>query len=386
MPRWKALPGELDPPVREFVDALRGLVDRGGLDPDALAARTGYGRDSWERYLDGRSLAPADAVLALADATGTDPVPLATLRELAEQARSRAGKRGGRPAGAAPGPRTPGPRTPSGAPAVPYGSEVRTAPGPRTPGPRAPSGAPAVPYGSGPRAPGARTPSGLPYGSEVRTTPGPRAPGSPAPGVRRDRPRTGAPAPASVPVPRGVNGAPGAAARPPGSPVRQAGLTVAMFFAGALGTLLVFAAAMLLPGLGGDRAAGPVAAPAGTAAPAAPAPSPPVGVGCHRGACEGQDPHAMGCGGSYGSTIASTVVGTVLVEVRHSSACGAAWARVSGAAPGDTVEVTAAGTVRSAAVGADGDAYTPMVVAPAGAAASACARLRDGTTGCTAAP
>ncbi|WP_010468443.1 DUF2690 domain-containing protein [Streptomyces somaliensis] len=355
MPRWKALPGELDPPVREFVDALRGLVDRGGLDPDALAARTGYGRDSWERYLDGRSLAPADAVLALADATGTDPVPLATLRELAEQARSRAGKRGGRPAGAAPGPRTP-------------------------------SGAPAVPYGSDPRTPGSRTPSGLPYGSEVRTTPGPRAPGSPAPGVRRDRPRTGAPAPASVPVPQGVNGAPGAAARPPGSPVRQAGLTVAMFFAGALGTLLVFAAAMLLPGLGGDRAAGPVAAPAGTAAPAAPAPSPPVGVGCHRGACEGQDPHAMGCGGSYGSTIASTVVGTVLVEVRHSSACGAAWARVSGAAPGDTVEVTAAGTVRSAAVGADGDAYTPMVVAPAGAAASACARLRDGTTGCTAAP
>ncbi|GGP90464.1 DUF2690 domain-containing protein [Streptomyces roseolilacinus] len=149
----------------------------------------------------------------------------------------------------------------------------------------------------------------------------------------------------------------------------------------------MFAAALYLSGFGEDRTrrpAGPAAAPGPAAPPAAS--GLPVGVGCHRGACDGQDPHAMGCGGSYGATVASTVVGTALVEVRYSSACDAAWARISRAAPGDTVEVTTAGTVRSAAADADGDAYTPMVVVPAGTDAGACARLRSGTEGCTAAP
>ncbi|MFV2121066.1 DUF2690 domain-containing protein, partial [Streptomyces sp. Act-28] len=121
-------------------------------------------------------------------------------------------------------------------------------------------------------------------------------------------------------------------------------------------------------------------------APPAATPSLPVDVGCHRGACEGRNPHAMGCGGAYGSTVASTIVGTALVEVRYSAACGAAWARISRAAPGDTVEVTTAGTVRSAEADADGDAYTPMVVVPAVADAGACATLRSGATGCTATP
>ncbi|MFE9628198.1 helix-turn-helix domain-containing protein [Streptomyces sp. NPDC006527] len=90
MPRWKDLPDELDPQVGEFVGRLRRIVERGGLTVPQLADRTHYGRASWERYLNGRLLAPKGAVVALAEVTGTDPAPLVTLWELAERAWSRA--------------------------------------------------------------------------------------------------------------------------------------------------------------------------------------------------------------------------------------------------------------------------------------------------------
>nr|BFD83110.1 hypothetical protein StreXyl84_25110 [Streptomyces sp. Xyl84] len=90
MPRWKALPEDLDPQVKEFASQLRRLVDRGGLSIAALADRTGYSRTSWERYLNGRLLAPKGAVVALAEVTDTNPVHLTTMWELAERAWSRA--------------------------------------------------------------------------------------------------------------------------------------------------------------------------------------------------------------------------------------------------------------------------------------------------------
>jgi hypothetical protein len=89
MPRWKDLPDELDPQVGEFTVRLRQIVDRAGLNVTALADRTGYGRASWERYLNGRLLAPKGAVVALAEVTGTNPAHLITLWELAERAWSR---------------------------------------------------------------------------------------------------------------------------------------------------------------------------------------------------------------------------------------------------------------------------------------------------------
>ncbi|MFG3011753.1 DUF2690 domain-containing protein [Streptomyces cinerochromogenes] len=90
MPRWKALPEELEPQIKEFAGQLRELVDRSGLNIAALADRTGYSRTSWERYLDGRLLAPKGAVIALAEATGSHTGHLTTLWELAERAWTRA--------------------------------------------------------------------------------------------------------------------------------------------------------------------------------------------------------------------------------------------------------------------------------------------------------
>ncbi|MEV5343292.1 helix-turn-helix transcriptional regulator, partial [Streptomyces sp. NPDC052676] len=89
MPRWKALPDELDPQIREFTSQLRRLVDRSGLSVAALADRTGYSKTSWERYLGGRLLAPKGAIVALAEVTGTNPIHLTTMWELAERAWSR---------------------------------------------------------------------------------------------------------------------------------------------------------------------------------------------------------------------------------------------------------------------------------------------------------
>ncbi|MFB7503637.1 helix-turn-helix domain-containing protein, partial [Streptomyces broussonetiae] len=90
MPRWKELPEDLDPQIKEFTSQVRRLVDRSGLSVAALADRTGYSKTSWERYLGGRLLAPKGAVVALAEVTGTNPVHLTTMWELAERAWSRA--------------------------------------------------------------------------------------------------------------------------------------------------------------------------------------------------------------------------------------------------------------------------------------------------------
>ncbi|MFH8462536.1 peptidoglycan-binding protein [Streptomyces sp. NPDC017991] len=83
MSRYKALSDELDPCVRQLVERLRQLKDHGELTMRHLAAKTGYSVKSWERYLGGTSLPPREALEALARITGTDPVPLLALHEIA---------------------------------------------------------------------------------------------------------------------------------------------------------------------------------------------------------------------------------------------------------------------------------------------------------------
>ncbi|WP_345982997.1 DUF2690 domain-containing protein [Streptomyces sp. DSS69] len=90
MPRWKALPEEIDPQIREFASQLRRLVDSSGLNVNAVADRTGFSMTSWEQYLNGRLLPPRRAVVALADVTGTPQHHLTIMWELAERAWSRA--------------------------------------------------------------------------------------------------------------------------------------------------------------------------------------------------------------------------------------------------------------------------------------------------------
>ncbi|MGW3289400.1 peptidoglycan-binding protein [Streptomyces sp. NPDC001002] len=86
MSRWKPLPAELDPRIRQLVVRLRRIKDHSGLSVRQLAAHTEYSPKSWERYLGARSLPPAPAVEALARIAGEDPVRLLALREVAAEA------------------------------------------------------------------------------------------------------------------------------------------------------------------------------------------------------------------------------------------------------------------------------------------------------------
>ncbi|MGV9276489.1 peptidoglycan-binding protein [Streptomyces griseosporeus] len=107
MSRWKALPAELDPRVRQLVVRLRRAKDHAGLSMRQLAARTGYSEKSWERYLGGRTLPPREAVTELARACGEHPTRLLALHEVAAEAWRTGG-------GSAPAPEPPEPAEPSG--------------------------------------------------------------------------------------------------------------------------------------------------------------------------------------------------------------------------------------------------------------------------------
>ncbi|MFG2558253.1 DUF2690 domain-containing protein [Streptomyces sp. NPDC048496] len=336
MPRWKALPDELDPQVREFAGQLRRLIDRGGLSVAAVADRTGCSRTSWERYLNGRLLAPKGAIVALAEVTGTDQAHLATMWELAERAWSRSEMRhdltmeGIRVAQARAALGEFGPD--------PLGDDSSRRFGGRTTGA-------AVDEGEGAGAGGGGRPPSVPIQRG-------NAPRPPRPdGVRRE-------------------------------PADRRRLT--LLLTGVVGALLVLAAAVLLTGPGGDGNGGKAAATPSSASPTASAPALPAGAGCSGADCTGQDPEGAGCGGRSARTVSSATVGGSLVEVRYSRTCGAAWARITDAVRGDTVRITAGGAARQdGTVDAGADAYTPMVSVEKAADAKACATLASGTKGCT---
>ncbi|WP_073227603.1 XRE family transcriptional regulator [Streptomyces sp. NBRC 110465] len=392
MPRWKALPEELDPQIREFASQLRRLVDRSGLNINAVADRTGYSKTSWERYLNGRLLAPRGAVVALAEVTGTPQHHLTTMWELAERAWSRAEMRHdmtmeairitqaraalGELGTTAPG--APAGGRPSGGSryeASGSGARVPTAAGPAGQG--AP---PRDARGGGPYGGGAHEPAD----DDTRRLIVPTQRGTaPRPSPHQDRPYDGVPqqgGPRPEPDPAENAGA-GRKARgtgPGNAPGgRRTGLMLAV---GAVGALIVVVSALLLAP-GGDDAA--EATPPPSAAPTTKAPELPVGVECSGADCAGQDPEAMGCGGEFARTVASAVVGGSKVEVRYSEVCSAAWARLTEAAIGDTVRITAGAGPQNGEVMGDTDAYTPMVAVKKASDAKACATLTSGTEGCT---
>ncbi|WP_328341987.1 peptidoglycan-binding protein [Streptomyces violaceus] len=109
MSRWKGLPEELDPRVRQLVVRLRRVKDHSGLSLRRLAAKTGYSASSWERYLAGRSLPPREAVEAMARLGGDDPTRLLALHEVAAEAWGTVAVHRGPPTGPGSGTGTPRP-------------------------------------------------------------------------------------------------------------------------------------------------------------------------------------------------------------------------------------------------------------------------------------
>ncbi|WP_079035017.1 XRE family transcriptional regulator [Streptomyces hirsutus] len=380
MPRWKALPDELDPQIREFTSQLRRVVDRSGMSVASVSDRTGYSKTSWERYLNGRLLAPKGAIVALAEVTGTNPVHLTTMWELAERAWSRsemrhdmtmeairisqarsalseiagpssagAGGRRRKDGGAAVRPGVAGPA--GGSPSVPpqpTASDVRDASGGNSWGMAGYAGPSPSGHRGGPAYPAAQ-PAG-----------GGHTPGSP--GAQGAPPRGAAG--------RGGSGGPGGKRR------------TGTFVAGAVGVLVVIASAFYVTGLDSDKEGEAGKSPSPTAS--APA-NLPAGVECSGDSCDGKDAESMGCSGDLVTTTQTATIGTTLVEVRYSKVCGAAWGRITQAAQGDKVEITGGKTKQSAGITEVGDTvtYTPMTAVAKATDARACVVLASGEEGCT---
>ncbi|MEV5431466.1 DUF2690 domain-containing protein [Streptomyces sp. NPDC052701] len=399
------MPDELDPQIREFTSQLRRLVDRSGLSIASVADRTGYSKTSWERYLNGRLLAPKGAIVALAEVTGTNPVHLTTMWELAERAWSRSEMRhdmtmeairisqaraalsefGAAPrtdAGGGPARKgrsatvTPGVAGPAGVvpsvPQQPTAPEVQDSAGgvrdAREDAGR--SGSPEVnswgiagyrgPSGTAGRAAGAGA------GARPGAVPGSGA--APA-GPGGDGRTHGGPPRGGVRPPSGAGGAPGKG-------------RMTMFLAGVVGVLVVIAGAFLLLGGGDGKNEGGAERPSPSVSAD---PDLPAGVKCSGDGCTGKDAERMGCSGDLVTTAKTATVGTTVVEVRYSETCRAAWGRITQAAQGDQVRVTAGKARQSGSITAVGDAiaYTPMVAVKDADEATACVTLASGQKGCT---
>ncbi|MEU6255933.1 DUF2690 domain-containing protein [Streptomyces sp. NPDC047043] len=414
------MPDELDPQVREFASQLRRLVDRSGLSIASVADRTGYSKTSWERYLNGRLLAPKGAIVALAEVTGTNPIHLTTMWELAErawsrsemrhdmtmeairisQARAALGEFGAPPANAkssktarksGSATATPGVAGPAGvAPTVPpqptswdtRAPEVSSSPGGPTGFPGTSAGSP---DGSSGGSSGVNS-WGL-AGYKGPSPAGARASGGASP--------ASADAPSAAPVsdgPAWTPGTPSPFGEPPQGPRPGGGASgggggrrrLTMFLAGVVGVLVVIAAVFFLTDNGGGKKnEGGKASPS----PSVSSADLPAGVKCAGASCTGKDAEAMGCtkDAAAVTTAKTATVGTTTVEVRYSKTCGAAWGRITRAAQGDSVQVTAGKAKEDDSITEAGDniAYTPMVAVKDAGEAKACATLASGQKGCT---
>ncbi|MEV5548995.1 DUF2690 domain-containing protein [Streptomyces sp. NPDC052309] len=420
------MPDELDPQIREFVGQLRRLVDRSDLSIAAVADATGYSKTSWERYLNGRLLAPKGAIVALAEVTGTNPVHLTTMWELAErawsrsemrhdmtmeairisQARAALGELGTPPANS---------RSGKGGKTGSKGGSATISPGVAGPAGVSPTLPPVVPAqptaadsadsagravrGGGSSAPSAGASDGNSWGLAGYRGPSPsggRRAGAAGVGAgtaglgggggARVAHDAGVPAASAVPLGADAGGAYG---EPPRAGNRSRGSSgggrrMTTFVAGVVGVLVVVAGAFFLLNDGGEKEnEGGKASPSPTVSTN---PELPPGVKCSGDLCTGKDAEIMGCGGDLVTTASTATVGTAVVEVRYSKTCGTAWGRVTQAGQGDEVQVSADGKNRqTGSITAAGDtvAYTPMVAVKNAAEAKACVTLASGQKGCT---
>jgi len=398
MPRWRALPDELDPQVKEFAGQLRRLVDRSGLSVAAVADRTGYSKTSWDRYLNGRLLAPKGAIVALAEVTGTHPVHLTTMWELAERAWSRSEMRHDMTMEAMRISQARAALGEFGAP--PANAQSDKAQSGKAEGGKAEGGKAARKGASATATPGIAGPAGV----SPTVPPQPAAPES---DVREGTSQVGNSwGLAGYSRPAGQSG--GAGARPgagqvpeapvphgelpraprPGPPDGLAGARrrLLMFAAGVVGVLVVIAAVFLFTNKGDGHKK--TSATHTSASPSVSTnPDLPAGVKCAGAGCTGKDAEAMGCTTDAGAatTAKTATVGTTVVEVRYSKTCGAAWGRITAGAQGDSVQVSAGAVKESDSITAVGDniAYTPMVAVKDAGEAKACVTLASGQKGCT---
>ncbi|EYT79115.1 hypothetical protein CF54_33245 [Streptomyces sp. Tu 6176] len=101
-------------------------------------------------------------------------------------------------------------------------------------------------------------------------------------------------------------------------------------------------------------------------------------VGCTRAGCTAKDPAAMGCSRD-GQTLALIRNEEMVIELRYSRACGAAWGRITYAKPKAVVDVNdSEGTSEASPVHWGNDVYSPMTELSGAQKAWACGTRPDG--------
>ncbi|MFH8221470.1 DUF2690 domain-containing protein [Streptomyces sp. NPDC018057] len=101
-------------------------------------------------------------------------------------------------------------------------------------------------------------------------------------------------------------------------------------------------------------------------------------VGCTRAGCTAKDPAAMGCSRD-GQTLALIRDEEMVIELRYSRACGAAWGRITYAKPKAVVDVNdSEGISEASPVHWGNDVYSPMTELSGTRTAWACGTPPDG--------
>ncbi|MEU8031424.1 DUF2690 domain-containing protein [Streptomyces sp. NPDC049099] len=313
---------------------LLALKQRSGLSYARISALTHYSKSSWERWINGKQFPPRGAVESFARAARTQAAPLLDLWEQAELLRVAGADPAEQPLAVS-----------EGEPAPPENGDPTAGP----PGGSDPE--PAVPGPDRPR------------------------PAAPEPGAAEQDMCEPAVAGPTVPGSADTAGDGGASAGGAGFVRRQGrGRLIAMV---AAACVAVAAAGVAVVRYSSDNAedgshtAGGRASASHAAAHGDP-------VGCTHAGCTGKDPMTMGCVRD-GQTLALIRNQNMVIELRYSSECGAAWGRITYAKPKAVVDVdNSSGTTEATPVHWGNDVYSPMAELGPGQTAWACGTQPDG--------
>ncbi|GAA2825903.1 DUF2690 domain-containing protein [Kitasatospora sp. CM 4170] len=332
---WKELPDELSEPAARLTDRLRAVKDATGLSLSELATRTHYSRASWERWLNGKRVITEQALEALIGTVECDGPALRALWAQASAPAAVVAAEDGAEADAAGGA-----EAPEAGKATPVGEES------------AGSAADAGPLAAA----GAGRPSAeadpAEEASSEETSGGEASAGEQGAG----EPVAGEPAveePGAGPLPSARKAAPWWR-RP-----------VALVAGGLVLAVLLGAAGFRYSRGGAEEppahAQPAPTATAGTTTPAKPASPAPPGPSCQAMGCAHKDPKTTGCGADA-RTLQTGNIGKVVIYLRYSQKCQAAWAAITEGQPGDSATVTSsAGEVETALIHWGYDNYSMMV-------------------------
>ncbi|MGV9264341.1 DUF2690 domain-containing protein [Kitasatospora sp. NPDC003701] len=298
---WKQLPDDLSVPAKRLTEELRAVKDATGLSLSELASRTHYSRASWERWLNGKRIITEQALDALTGAVECDGP---TLRALWEQTAADAQDAAGA------GPEAVGPDA--------------DATGPDTDAVSDAAGPVAGPVADADAAGGVEPDGAEPDGTEPDDT----EPDDTEPAGLRA--------------------------------VRWWRRPVALLCCAAAAAVLVVLAGVHYSRDGGTEPAA-VAQPAVSSTTASPARTAPATPSCQAMGCAHKDPKATGCGADA-RTLLTGNIGKVVVYLRYSDRCQAAWAAITEGAPNDYSTITSSGgETETALIHWGYDNYSAMV-------------------------